>query len=96
MIEPGTRFLDRYQIVRSLGRGTYGEVWLATNEDGATFAIKLQREEAWGATVRQDFAREGARAITLFHPSLVRVFDFGVTDYRAYIVMEHVDGLTLD
>jgi serine/threonine-protein kinase len=96
VIEPGTRFLDRYQIVRSLGRGTYGEVWLATNEDGATFAIKLQREEAWGATVRQDFAREGARAITLFHPSLVRVFDFGVTDDRAYIVMEHVDGLTLD
>lgn len=96
MIEPGTRFLDRYQIVRSLGRGTYGEVWLATNEDGATFAIKLQREEAWGPSVRQDFAREGARAITLFHPSLVRVFDFGVTEDRAYIVMEHVDGLTLD
>lgn len=96
MIEPGARFLDRYTIVRSLGRGTYGEVWLATNEDGATFAIKLQREEARGASVHQDFAREGARAITLFHPSLVRVFDFGVTGERAYIVMEHVDGRTLD
>lgn len=96
MIEPGARFLDRFTIERSLGQGGFADVWLARDDAGLAYAIKVQRADVRGDSALRAFAREGARAAELRHPHLVRIFESGVVEERGYLVMEHIDGVTLD
>jgi serine/threonine-protein kinase len=93
------RELGSYRLGDLLGRGGMGEVYRATHRMLARpAAIKLIRSEvpdAQVATVR--FRREAEAAARLRSPHTVALYDFGVTqEGRLYLVMELLEGVTLD
>ncbi len=93
------RRLGAYRILRSLGRGGMGEVFLGERADGAfegRVAIKLVRPEGSEDTLLR-FQAERQTLANLEHPNIARLLDAGSTaDGRPYLVMEHVDGVRID
>lgn len=99
---PGTLLAGRYRIERRLGEGAAGVVWLArdTRERGLVWAIKEldftmfapgEREEALDL-----FEREARILMRLQHECLPRVAERFSEKGREYVVMERVEGPTLD
>jgi serine/threonine-protein kinase len=88
---------DRYRLVREIGRGGMGVVWVAHSLVlGVDVALKLIRASAASSALSSRMAREAHAAARLGHPALVRVFDFGWTRHGdPYLVMELVQGETL-
>jgi eukaryotic-like serine/threonine-protein kinase len=88
----------RYRLVQPLGHGGMATVYLARDEElDRAVAVKLLAENlADDASFRKRFLREARLAARLSHPNVVSVYDAGETeDGRPYIVMEHVEGVTL-
>ena len=88
--------IGSYQIVRALGKGGMGAVYLA--QDAAIerlVAIKLLREGVDSPEIRERFAREARSAGRLRHPNIVTIFHVGEDDSQPYIVMEYIPGDTL-
>ena len=96
-LPPGTR-IGAYAVLREIGRGGMGTVYLADRVDGQfeqRVAIKVLKTEA-DEVVRR-FGQERQILASLQHPSIARLYDGGVTaDGRSYFVMEHVDGVPID
>jgi len=88
---------DRYQLIRMLGHGGMGVVWVARSLVlGVDVAIKLIRPGAASPEMVSRMAREAQATASLGHPALVRVFDFGVTAHGSpFLVMELAHGETL-
>jgi eukaryotic-like serine/threonine-protein kinase len=88
---------DRYRLVREIGRGGMGVVWVAHSLVlGVDVALKLIRASSASSALSSRMAREAHAAARLGHPALVRVFDFGWTRHGdPYLVMELVQGETL-
>lgn len=88
---------DRYRLVREIGQGGMGVVWVAHSLVlGIDVALKLMRASVAGPGVSSRMAREAHATAQLSHPALVRVFDFGWTTLGdPYLVMELVVGETL-
>ena len=86
-----------YRILRQLGHGGMGAVYLAEDTTlGRRVAIKVVAEAiARDPAVRARFLREARLLATVEHPNIVRVYSFGASEDRAYLVMEHVEGETL-
>lgn len=86
-----------YEFVRELGAGAFGDVVLAEQRSlGRMVAIKRIHQFALTdpeAVVR--FRREGQVLAGLRDPTIVRVYDFLLTDSNALLIMELVDGTTL-
>ena len=88
----------RFTLVKPLGRGGMGEVWLAQDERlNETVALKFLPPEIRGdAAALDDLRRETARSHKLSHPNIVRIHDLHEdADGTAFIVMEYIDGPTL-
>jgi serine/threonine-protein kinase len=89
-----------YRIVRSLGRGGMGEVFLADRADEQfqqQVAIKLVRRGLLSRHVQGRLKLERQILATLDHPNIARLLDGGTTtDGTPYIVMEYVDGEPID
>jgi serine/threonine-protein kinase len=91
-----------YTILGELGRGAMGVVYRAQDPAiGRIVAIKtiqLDRfgDDAGAATLRERFLREARSAGSLSHPGIVTVHQLGEHEGRPYIVMEYVDGGSLD
>ena len=87
----------KYRLVRLLGEGGMGAVWLADNITlDVQVAIKLIRREIATAETSERLLQEARAAARLGHPSIVRVFDFGETEQEdPYIVMEVLHGESL-
>lgn len=94
-IRQGDRF-DEYRLVRELGSGGMGAVWLAERADGeysANVAIKLVRGGFASPEVEHRFRVERQILADLAHPNIARLVDGGTAaDGMPYIVMEFVDG----
>jgi serine/threonine-protein kinase len=94
----GTVLAGRYRIVRKLGEGAMGAVYLGEHlRIGRRDAIKVLRESLAGdAEALARFGR-GVRNVSLIqHPNVCTVYDFGDTDDgRRYLAMEYVPGQTL-
>ncbi|MEO7033544.1 MAG: serine/threonine-protein kinase [Polyangiaceae bacterium] len=93
----GAVIADRYKLVRPLGRGGMGVVWVAHSLVlGVDVALKLIHSDLGGPNGGTRMAREAHAAARLGHPAMVRVFDFGWTS-RAdpFLVMELVQGESL-
>jgi eukaryotic-like serine/threonine-protein kinase len=93
----GAVIADRYKLVRPLGHGGMGVVWVAHSLVlGVDVALKLIHSDIAGSTGATRMAREAHAAARLGHPAMVRVFDFGWTS-RAdpFLVMELVQGESL-
>lgn len=94
--------LGRYEIVRELGRGAMGRVFLAhdpeIDRDVAIKTIQLfdGLPEVERAEARNRFLREARAAGKLLHPSIVTIFDAGEAGGVPYLAMEYVKGATLD
>lgn len=84
-----------YRIVRPLGSGGMGEVYLAQHPRlPRRDALKvLPSELAADPDYRARFERESDLAATLWHPNIVGVHDRGDSDGRLWIAMDFVDGL---
>jgi eukaryotic-like serine/threonine-protein kinase len=100
---PGHRAGDviaaKYRLERELGRGAMGTVWAATHTTlGQRVAIKLiAGEQAQSIDARQRFSVEAKAAARLRSRYVVAVYDDGETpDGTPYIVMEYLDGETLE
>jgi serine/threonine-protein kinase len=88
---------DRYRLVKKIGQGGMGVVWVAHSLVlGVDVALKLIRAGTSGPGVASRMAREAHAAARLGHPALVRVFDFGwTTRGDPFLVMELVLGEAL-
>lgn len=91
------RQLGPWRLLRCLGRGGMGEVWLAERSDGRfeqQVAIKLLHRQ--GAEEDARFLREQRLLARLEHPGIARLLDAGtLADGQPYMVMEFVDGSPL-
>ena len=93
---PGDRIAGKYHLVRLLGEGGMGTVWVAHNEAlDVRVAIKLLRAELI-ATHSERLLAEARTLARLQHPAIVRVHDCGHTAHGdPFIVMELLDGESL-
>jgi eukaryotic-like serine/threonine-protein kinase len=95
----GQRF-GPYLLVRSLGQGGMGEVYLAERDDAQfhhRVAIKVVRRGLLSRQVRGRLRLERQILASLNHPNIARLLDGGATgDGTPYIVMEFVDGVPID
>jgi hypothetical protein len=89
---------DRYDVVRPLGSGGMGEVFLARDRVlGRDVALKVLRKQFAGdEEFAERFKREAMSAASLSHSNIVQVYDRGETEEgSSYIAMEYVPGGTL-
>ena len=91
---------DRYRLVRAIGRGAVGEVWLADDlvlsREVAIKRLAVNPAAGVDSVAIERIVREARVAARLHHPHVVSVFDL-VTDGGApYVVMEYVDGESLE
>jgi serine/threonine-protein kinase len=89
-----------YRIVRPLGRGGMGAVFLAERADGQfeqRVALKLIRGGAASGQIVRRFQSERQILARLQYPHIARLLDGGLTgDGQPYFAMEYVDGVPLD
>src|ERR1041385_9468864 len=93
----GQKVFRRYSLVKTLGRGGMGVVWLARDDE-------LERDVALkflpdliihDRAVLGDLKRETRRSLELTHKNIVRIYDFIHDQTSGCISMEYVDGDTL-
>jgi tetratricopeptide (TPR) repeat protein len=88
-----------YRLLRELGKGGMGSVWLAERADGSLrrkVALKLPHL-GWSASLAERFARERDILSTLEHPHIARLYDAGVDALgRPYMALEYVEGHPID
>lgn len=71
--------LENYRLIRSLGQGAYGEVWLASDTKHRSIALKFLKADQGQKGVVERFKQEFALLTELRHRYLARVFDFGIS-----------------
>ena len=91
--------LGPWRLVRELGEGGMGSVWLAERADGQLkrpVALKLPRL-AWARGLAERMARERDILATLEHPNIARLYDAGVDQLgRPWLALEYVRGRPID
>lgn len=101
-VMPPARYVGPYRLLRLLGEGGTGMVFLADRR-GCQFALKVLREDllersAQGGRWLARFQREAAVATSLRHDHLVPVLDYGTASDTSvpYMVMPYIQGCSLD
>jgi eukaryotic-like serine/threonine-protein kinase len=97
-LEAGQIFAQRFQLVRRLGEGGMGQVWLAeqTSPVRRQVALKLIKAGMYDEVVVQRFQSERQSLAIMDHPAIAKVFDAGATPQgQPYFVMEYVPGLPI-
>jgi len=88
-----------YRLVRELGRGGMGAVWLAERDDGQfqqQVALKLIRLGMDSEHVQRQFRRERALLARLQHPNIAQLIDGGIDERgRPWFAMERIEGASL-
>jgi len=85
---------NRYKVLRLLGEGGMGAVYLVRDykEQGATWAAK----EFWHLHEKNFFSKEASLLMELSHRGLPRVIDYFTEKEKNYLIMERIEGLTLE
>jgi serine/threonine protein kinase len=96
-LRAGWKVFGRYTLVRQLGRGGMGVVWLARDEKlELEVALKFLPENLVHDEIAlDDLRRETRRCMKLTHQNIVHVYDLVDDEATAAIAMEHVEGKTL-
>jgi len=89
-----------YRLVRALGSGGMGMVWLAERTDGLVnrpVALKLPHRTWKRAGLVERMSREREILATLTHPNIARLYDAGLTaEGRPFLAIEYVEGRAID
>jgi eukaryotic-like serine/threonine-protein kinase len=89
--------IGRFELIRELGRGGFGIVWEARDRElGRRVAFKLVRPGDERNLREERLLREAEAAARLAHPNIVAVFDVGRSDHGPYLVLELLEGITLE
>ena len=92
--------IGAYRVLRELGRGGMGAVYLAERSDGAyqqRVAIKVLQERISSPEMERRFRSERQILAGLVHPGIARLLDGGVTAAGTpYLVLEYVAGIPID
>lgn len=92
--------IGNYRIIREIGRGGMGSVYLAERADGKfeqRVALKLLKRELNTKDLRRRFRHERQILAALQHPNIARLLDAGTSqDNVPFLVMEYVEGLPID
>ena len=93
----GKRLDGRYEIIEIIGVGGMAVVYKAfDNIDKRIVAVKILKDEYLSSEeFRRRFRNESKAIAVLSHPNIVKVYDVSYGDRLQYIVMEHVEGITL-
>jgi len=87
-----------YRLIRELGVGGMGQVWLAEQNEPLRrqVALKLIRAGMYDASTVQRFKTERQSLAMMDHPAIAKVFDAGTTTAgQPFLVMEYVDGIPI-
>ncbi|MCI0339245.1 MAG: protein kinase [Acidobacteria bacterium] len=99
-LAPGTLLVDRYKIVKRIGGGGMGSVYLAEDQNLANRPVAVKEmiemfadENARGKAI-EDFKREAELLARLDHPSIPTIYQyfFDTNRGRYYLVMKYIDG----
>lgn len=97
---PPGGFVGPYRIIREIGRGGTGIVFLAERADDEfhrAVALKVLRYVAWDAKSQALLTQERRMLTQLQHPHIAQLLDWGETDDGApWLAMEYVEGLPID
>lgn len=102
MSEKAPEKIGKYRVIRELGRGATSCVYLCEDAfRSREVAVKVVKSAAGADSdlnrrYKRVFMNEAALAGKLNHPHIVAIFDAASEDDMSYLVMEHVDGGTLD
>lgn len=100
-VPPEGLFAGKYRLVRLLGKGAMGEVWLAEEEGPRNFrrrvALKrLIQTSELGELATASFVAEAQVIAKLDHQNIVRLIELGTNEGELYLVLDFVDGAALD
>lgn len=87
--------IGSYQLIRELGAGGMGEVWLAEQTEPVRrlAAVKLIRSDCCLPSTKARFLSERQSLASMNHPSIAKVFEAGATAAgQPYLVMEYIEG----
>ena len=97
--QPGDQ-VGPYRLLRELGHGGMGTVWLAERSDGLIerpVALKLPHGASKRAGLALRMARERRILAALTHPNIARLYDAGLTaEGRPFLAIEYVEGRQID
>ncbi len=95
-----TQMIGAYRVLRELGKGGMGVVYLAVRDDGAfrkNVAIKLLRGDVVTPEFVERFRNERQVLANFDHPNIARILDGGdTTEGMPFYVMEYVEGRPID
>ena len=95
-----SQMIGPYRVLRELGKGGMGVVYLAVRDDGAfrkNVAIKLLRGDAVTPEFIERFRNERQVLANFDHPNIARILDGGdTTENMPFYVMEYVEGRPID
>jgi serine/threonine-protein kinase len=93
----GQTIAGRYRVVRQLGEGGQGHVFVAVQEAlGREIALKVIRDELTSDLANVErFHREAKTVSELQHPHIVAIYDFGVHEGTLFMAMEKLKGQSL-
>jgi eukaryotic-like serine/threonine-protein kinase len=94
------RFIGSYRIIRQIGRGGMGSVYLAERADDEfrrRVAVKAVSSELVDEETRRRFHNERQTLAALDHPNIIKLLDGGTAeDGSPYLVMDYVEGQPID
>jgi serine/threonine protein kinase len=93
----GSTIAGRYVLDAELGAGAMGAVFRGRRADGLPVAIKVLHGEALARwDLRRRFEREASALAAATHPNVIGVLEFGEAEGALFLVMELLEGTTLD
>jgi serine/threonine-protein kinase len=100
-VPPEGLFAGKYRLVRMIGKGAMGEVWLAEEEGPRNFrrrvaVKKLISTSEIGELATSSFVAEAQVIAKLDHHNIVRLIELGTFEGDLYLVLDYVDGAALD
>ncbi len=99
-LPPLSGSVHNYRLIKKIGRGGMGSVYLAERNDDAfetRVAVKILRKGLDTEDILQRFDSERQILAQLNHPNITHLIDGGITcDNRPYFVMEYVEGMPID
>lgn len=93
----GRTIAGKYRLLEKLGQGAMGAVYKATDASGQSCAVKvMEAGSVDNAALRERFEREAKALELVKHPNVLEIRDFGVDAGLPFLVMELLQGRTLE